>query len=56
MSNFISFLGGTIFGLYLAQNYQVPNVKATSMILLTYLKSLEKDFEDNENNNNDNKK
>ena len=43
MSNFISFLGGTIFGAYLSQNYDIPNIKKTSTLLITYLRTLEKD-------------
>ena len=48
MSNFFSFLGGTIFGLYIAQNYKVPDVKTTSTWIIEYLKSLEKGRENNE--------
>ena len=46
MSNFFSFLGGTVLGLYIAQNYKVPDVKTTSTWIIKYLKSLEKE-EDN---------
>ena len=42
MSNLFTFLGGTVFGMYLAQNYQVPNIKTTSTLLINYLKALEK--------------
>ena len=49
MSNFITFLSGTIFGMYLAQNYQVPNIKTTSTLLINYLKALEK--QERETNN-----
>ena len=42
MSNFFSFLTGTFFGMYLAQNYQVPDIKTASLMIISYLKSLEK--------------
>ena len=48
MSNFFSFLGGTVLGLYIAQNYKVPDVKTTSTWIIKYLKSLEKES-DNSN-------
>lgn len=52
MSNFFSFIGGTLLGMYLAQNYQVPDIKTTSVLIIKYLKSLEK--EEIQNNNDDN--
>ena len=30
MSNFISFIGGTLIGAYIAQNYDIPCIKNTS--------------------------
>ena len=42
MSNFLSFISGSIFGMYLAQNYDLPNIKKTSDILYKYIKALEK--------------
>jgi len=36
MSNFLSFLCGTIVGAYIAQNYDIINIK-------DYLKKIEKD-------------
>ncbi len=47
MSNFLTFLSGTIFGMYLAQNYQVPDIKTSSTILINYLKALEKQEREN---------
>ena len=43
MSNFISFIGGTIIGTYIAQNYDIINIKNTSKIINDYLKKIEKD-------------
>lgn len=43
MSNFISFLFGTVAGAYVSQNYYIPDVKAT-------LKELLKKLEDSEKN------
>ena len=43
MSNLLSFIGGTIFGAYISQNYDIPNVKKTGEIIIEYIKSLEKD-------------
>jgi len=43
MSNFISFIGGTIFGAYIAQNYNIININETSKIITDYLKKIEKD-------------
>jgi hypothetical protein len=42
MSNFISFIGGTLIGAYIAQNYDIPCIKNTSTTLINYLKTLEK--------------
>ena len=42
MSNFLSFIGGTIFGAYIAQNYEIPSVKKTTNNLIKYINSLEK--------------
>jgi len=42
MSNFVSFIGGTIFGAYIAQNYDVANVKESYIKFMDYLKDLEK--------------
>jgi len=43
MSNFITFIGGTIVGAYIAQNYDIINIKNSSKILIEYIKDLEKD-------------
>lgn len=42
MSNFISFLMGTCSGIYLAQNYKIPDIKLLSSKIVEYLQSLEK--------------
>ena len=42
MSNFLSFIGGTIFGAYIAQNYEIVNIKKASDKLVKYINSLEK--------------
>tara|TARA_B100001093_G_C25902970_1_gene625292 strand:- start:189 stop:320 length:132 start_codon:yes stop_codon:yes gene_type:complete len=42
MSNFLSFIGGTIFGAYVAQNYEIPSVKKATENLIKYINSLEK--------------
>ena len=41
MSNFVSFLFGTVVGAYVSQNYYIPDVKYT-------LKELVKKLEDSE--------
>ena len=42
MSNFLSFIGGTIFGAYVAQNYEIPSVKKATENLIKYINSIEK--------------
>tara|TARA_Y100000591_G_C21844631_1_gene707918 strand:- start:3090 stop:3221 length:132 start_codon:yes stop_codon:yes gene_type:complete len=42
MSNFLTFIGGTIFGAYVAQNYDIPSVKKATDNLMKYIKSIEK--------------
>ena len=42
MSNFISFLMGTCSGIYLAQNYKIPDIKIVGSKIVEYLQSLEK--------------
>ena len=42
MIHFTSFLLGTISGVYLAQNYDVPDVKVIGDKLIEYLNSIEK--------------
>jgi len=42
MSNFISFLGGTIFGAFMAQNYDIVNVKESYDKIVVYIQKLEK--------------
>ena len=49
MSNFISFIGGTIFGAFMAQNYDIIDVKESYSKILVYVDNLEK-------NNTNNKK
>jgi hypothetical protein len=46
MTNFISFIMGTCFGLYLDQNYEIPDIKAVGDKILKYLNSLEKKEKD----------
>jgi hypothetical protein len=54
MIHFTSLLLGTMTGIYIAQNYDVPNAKNLSVEFLKYLKSIEKNDND-KNNKNDNK-
>ena len=42
MSNFLSFIGGTLFGAYIAQNYDIPDVKVIGNKIIDYLNSIEK--------------
>ena len=42
MIHFTSFVLGTISGVYLAQNYDVPDVKVIGDKLIEYLNSIEK--------------
>ena len=48
MSNFISFLSGTIFGAYISQNYDIINIKNSSKKIIKYFQSIEKNIEDDE--------
>ena len=41
MSNFVSFIGGTIFGTYIAQNYDTPNINVWSIVVLEQIRKLE---------------
>jgi hypothetical protein len=43
MSNFLSFIGGTIIGAYIAQNYDIININDSSKIISDYLKKIETD-------------
>ena len=43
MCSFFSFISGSIFGAYVAQNYDIMNVKKTGEHIINYLRSLEKD-------------
>ena len=43
MSNFLSFISGTLVGAYIAQNYDIINIKNTSQLILDYIKEKEKD-------------
>ena len=51
MSNFISFCVGTLFGAYLSQNYNLPDVKSSLNTLLEHVKKLEENNRTNNNNN-----
>ena len=42
MSNFVSFVFGACSGVYVAQNYDIPDIKIAADKILCYLKSLEK--------------
>ena len=42
MSNFFTFISGTIFGAYVAQNYEIPSVKKVTENIMEYIKSIEK--------------
>ena len=42
MIHFGSFILGTIGGMYIAQNYDVPDVKHIGNKIVEYLKSIEK--------------
>jgi len=49
MSNFLSFMCGSIFGAYIAQNYDIINIKDSSKIINDYLKKIEKDSKNPKN-------
>ncbi len=42
MNNLTSFIFGSIFGAYIAQNYDIPNVKTKIEEFQKYLNSIEK--------------
>ena len=42
MNNFTCFIAGSIFGAYVAQNYEIPDVKKKEDELQKYLNSIEK--------------
>ncbi len=42
MNNFTCFIAGSIFGAYVAQNYEIPDVKKKIDELQKYLNSIEK--------------
>jgi hypothetical protein len=42
MSKFICFILGNISGVYICQNYKVPNIKKLSDKIVEYINSLEK--------------
>lgn len=46
MSNFMSFILGTCSGIYVAQNYDIPDIKIAADKIIGYLKSLEKKDKD----------
>lgn len=46
MSNFASFVFGTLVGAYLSQNYNLPDVKNTLTSILEHIK----EFEENNRN------
>ena len=46
MSNIVSFISGTIFGAYIAQTYDIVNIKKISMNIFSQIKTLEKSDND----------
>ena len=42
MNNFTCFIAGSLFGAYVAQNYEIPDVKKKVDELQKYLNSIEK--------------
>jgi hypothetical protein len=42
MNNFTCFVAGSVFGAYVAQNYEIPDVKKKVDELQKYLNSIEK--------------
>ena len=42
----MSFIFGTCSGIYLAQNYDIPDIKIAANKIIFYLKSLEKQDKD----------
>ena len=46
MSNFVSFIFGTCSGIFLAQNYDIPDIKIAADKIFYYLKSMEKKNKD----------
>ena len=51
MTNIVSFVMGTCSGVYLAQNYDIPDIKLIATKFLDYVNSLEKT--NNQKNNDD---
>jgi len=49
MSNFISFVGGTIFGAFMSQNYDIIDIKDSYNKILVYINNLEKNDINNKN-------
>lgn len=43
MSHITSFILGTIFGTYITQTYNIPDIKTTIDAIITKLKELEKE-------------
>ena len=42
MSNFLSFLVGTVFGAYISQNYKIPDVRVAINHILLKIEEIEK--------------
>tara|TARA_B100000575_G_scaffold272492_1_gene254635 strand:- start:1834 stop:1992 length:159 start_codon:yes stop_codon:yes gene_type:complete len=51
MCNFFGFFTGTVFGTYLAQNYDIPDVKNSMYTVKKYIETLEKDKNDEDKKN-----
>lgn len=43
MNNLFVFVLGNITGMYISQNYNIPNIKKVTDNILKYIESLEKD-------------
>jgi hypothetical protein len=56
MSQFIIFSSGVVSGAYLAQNYNLPDVKTKLNEILQQLKTMEKDHCKNNDNSENSKK
>ena len=43
MNNFLIFIFGNLSGIYICQNYKIPNLKKVSENIIDYLEKFEKD-------------
>jgi len=51
MSNFLSFIFGTVFGAYISQNYKIPDVKTSLNMILSKIEEIEKNSRTDEEKN-----